>query len=118
MKKLGVNFKMKFVKLDINKHDVNKVSKLIYETELAIFRSLLGKNENKAIKNIKKLVKFGNNSLGHDNIYVVSNEDGDILGILVSFCGKETSMWNDFKAYFKVLDFYSFLKYVVKNKKF
>ena len=106
---------MKFVKLNIHKHDLNKVAELIYETELSIFRPLIGKNRKIATQNIKKLIKEGNNTFGHEHIYVVSDKNEDVFGILVSFCGKETSMWNDFKAYFKVLEFYSFLKYVVKG---
>jgi ribosomal protein S18 acetylase RimI-like enzyme len=106
---------MKFVKLDIDKHDLNRVSELIYETELTIFKQLLGKNESEAVQNIKKLVKLGNNSFGHEHIHVVSDEEENILGILVSFCGRETSLWSDFREYFKVLNFYNFLKYAVKG---
>ncbi|HEX3013425.1 MAG TPA: GNAT family N-acetyltransferase [Methanobacterium sp.] len=106
---------MKFVKLNINKHDLNKVSELIYETELTIFKQLLGKDEKEAIQNIKKLIKLGKNYFGHEHIYVVINEDENIKGILVSFSGRELSLWNDFKAYFKVLNFYNFLKCAVKG---
>jgi len=106
---------MKFVKFNINKHDLNKVSKLIYETELEVFRSLLGKDENEATENIKKLVESGNNTFGHEHVYVVTGRDEDVIGILVSFCGRNTSTWNDFKAYFKILNFYDFLKYAVKG---
>ena len=106
---------MKFVKLDTNKHDLNKVSELIYETELTIFKQLLGKDENDATENIKNLVELGNNYFGHENIHVVIDGNEDMMGILVSFSGKETSFWNDFKVYFKVLTFYNFLKCVVKG---
>lgn len=106
---------MKFVKLDINKHDLNKISELIYETELTIFKQLLGKDEVDAVQNIKKLIKLGNNSFGHEHIHVVSDENENILGILVSFCGRETSLWSDLREYFKVLKFYNFLKYAVKG---
>jgi ribosomal protein S18 acetylase RimI-like enzyme len=106
---------MKFEKLDITRHDLDKVSELIYETELAVFRSLLGKDKNNALENIKKLVKFGNNSLGQEHIHVVSDGAREVRGILVSFCGKETNLRGDFKAYFKILNFYGFLKYVVKG---
>ncbi len=106
---------MKFVKLDANKHDLNKISELIYETELTTFKQLLGKNENEAVQNIKKLVKLGNNSFGYEHIHVVTDEGENILGILISFCGRETSLWWDFKNYFKVLKFYDFLKYAVKG---
>ncbi|MGA2676453.1 MAG: GNAT family N-acetyltransferase [Methanobacterium sp.] len=104
---------MKFEKLDLKRHDLNKVSKLIYETELGVFRSLLGKDEDEATQNIKRLVKAGSNSLGHENIHVAIN--GDVIGILVSFSGKETSLLKDFKAYYKILNFTQFLKYIFKG---
>jgi hypothetical protein len=44
---------MEFKKLDIDKHNLNKVSKLIYETELELIQSLFGKNQKKAQKNKK-----------------------------------------------------------------
>lgn len=104
---------MKFEKLDLKCHDLNKVSKLIYETELGVFRSLLGKDEDEATLIIKRLIKAGSNSLGHENIHVVIN--GNIVGILVSFSGKETSLLKDFKAYYKILNFNKFLKYIFKG---
>ena len=106
---------MKFVKLDISRHDLNKVSELIYETELSIFRPLLGKNKNEAVENIKKLIKEVDTSFSHEHIHVVSDEDENLLGILVSFCGREISIWNDFKAYFRILNFYDFFKYMIKG---
>ena len=106
---------MKFEKLDINKHDLDKVSKWIYETELSIFRPLLGNDKYEATKNMKKLVMADNTLFSHEHIYVVNDSSENLLGILVSFCGRETSIWNDFKAYFKILNLYEFLKYVVKG---
>lgn len=106
---------MKFEKLDITRHDIDKVSKLIYETELSVFKSLLGNDEDQALENIKNLIKMGNNSLGHENIHIASNEAGKVLGILVSFYSGETSLWTDFKAYFKIMDFYSFLNCAIKG---
>lgn len=104
---------MKFEKLDLKRHDLNKVSKLIYETELGVFQSLLGNDEDESTQNIKRLVIAGNNSLGYENIHVVIN--GDVIGILVSFGGKEMSLLNDFKAYYKILNFNKFLKYLFKG---
>jgi Acetyltransferases len=105
---------MKFVELDTSKHDLNKVSELIYETELAIFKQLLGRDQDEAIKNIKSLVESGNNYFGRENIHAVS-DDENLRGILVSFSGKETSLWNDLKAYFRILNFNDFLKCAVKG---
>ena len=106
---------MKFIRLDTDKHDLNKVSELIYETELTIFKQLLGKDEKEATENIKNLVKSGNNYFGYENIHVVCGDDESMMGILVSFSGKETSSWNDLKAYFRILNFYNFLKCAVKG---
>jgi ribosomal protein S18 acetylase RimI-like enzyme len=106
---------MKFLRLDTDKHDLNKVSELIYETELTIFKQLLGKDEKEATENIRNLVESGNNYFGYENIYVVCDDDENMMGILVSFSGRETSSWNDLKAYFRILNFYNFLKCAVKG---
>ncbi len=106
---------MIFEKLDINKNDLNKVSELIYETELDVFKPLLGEDKNKALENIEKLVKSENNLFGHENIHVVSDENGNVLAILLSFCGRETNLWADFKAFFKILNFIEFLELMVKG---
>lgn len=106
---------MRFERLNIEKHDLDKISKLIYETELEAFKSLIGKDENDAINNIKKLIKYGNNSFGYDHIHVVSDDKGNVLGILVSFGGGEASYWNDIKVYFKILNFQDFLKLILRG---
>ncbi|HEX7468809.1 MAG TPA: GNAT family N-acetyltransferase, partial [Methanobacterium sp.] len=93
----------------------NKVSELIYETELDVFKPLLGEDKNKALENIEKLVKSENNLFGHENIHVVSDENGNVLAILLSFCGRETNLWADFKAFFKILNFIEFLELMVKG---
>lgn len=106
---------MKFVKLDITKHDLDKISRWIYETELAIFRTLIGKDEIEAQKNIKTLIKSKNNIFSYENIYVVTDENEEVLGILVAFTGNDISFWGDFKAYYNILDSSAFLKYVIKG---
>lgn len=106
---------MKFEPLNVKQHDLGKVSKLIYETELEIFRSILGKDENEAINTIKSLVKAGNNFFGSEHIHVVSDDDDGILGILVSFRRDEVSFWKDLKAYSKVLNFNDLLRYIFKG---
>ena len=106
---------MKFLRLDTDKNDLNKVSELIYETELTIFKQLLGKDEKEATENIRNLVESGNNYFGYENIHVMCDDDENMMGILVSFSGRETSSWNDLKAYFRILNFYNFLKCAVKG---
>lgn len=106
---------MKFEPLNIEQHDLEKVSELIYETELEIFRSLIGKNETEAISNIESLIKSGDNIFGSENIHVVSDGDHEVLGILVSFRGNEVTFWKDLKAYAGILDFPDLLRYLFKG---
>lgn len=106
---------MKFEQLNIEQHDLGKVSKLIYETELAIFRSIIGKDEVDATKNIESLIQMGNNIFGSENIHVVSDNDHRVLGILVSFPGDKITFWKELKAYSKILGFYDLLKYLFKG---
>jgi len=44
---------MNLVKLDLNKHDVDLVSELIYETDISLFTTFLDKNSTDAIKSLK-----------------------------------------------------------------
>lgn len=106
---------MKFEPLNTEQHDLGKVSELIYETELEIFRSILGKNETEAVKNIESLIRVGDNLFGSENIHMVSDGDHEVLGILVSFRGDEISFWKDLKAYAKILDFSGLLGYLFKG---
>lgn len=106
---------MKFEPLNIEKHDLRKVSELIYETELRTFRSLIGKDESEAIKNIESLICMGNNSFGNENIHVVSDNDNEILGILVSFSMDDITLWEELKVYSKILNFFDLLKYLFKE---
>ncbi len=106
---------MKFEPLNTEQHDLGKVSKLIYETELEIFRSIIGKDETEAINNLESLIKAGDNLFGSENIHVVSDGDHGVLGILVSFRGKDVGFWKDLKAYSRILDFPDLLRYIFKG---
>jgi len=46
---------------------------------------------------------------------VVSDGDGGVLGILVSFRGDDVTFWKEFKAYSKILGFYDLLRHVFKG---
>lgn len=106
---------MKFVELDTAKHDLNKVSKLIYETELSVFRPLLGENKKIAIETINKLILLDSNIFSHENIHVASNPDDEILGILVSCSGGDRNLLGNLKDYSKILNFPDFIKFMVKG---
>lgn len=106
---------MNFKKLDINTHDLSKVSKWIYETELEIFLPLIGKKELEAIENIKKLIKSKNNVFSHENIHVATDEDENVLGILVAFTGTDVSYGGELRAYYNILDTISFINFLIKG---
>lgn len=103
---------MKLLKLDVNKHDLNKVSELIYDTDVEMFNFFF-KNKEDAIKRIKKLVKVGNNSLGHERTCVATEDNNQILGILIYSKGKEISRKQDYRVFFKALNPWDALKFVL-----
>lgn len=102
---------MKFVQLDLNKHDLNKVAGLIYETDAETLNFYF-KNKENAAQKIEKLIKAGKNSVGHEHIYVATEDDNQIYGVLVTETEGEENAKNDFKAYFKTLIFWDALKFV------
>ena len=103
---------MKFIKLDIKKHDLNKVSELIYETDAETLNFLF-KNKINSSERIAKLVKTGDNSRGYEKIHVVTNDDNQVLGVLVASIGDDDSVKNDFITYFKTLNVFDALKFIL-----
>ncbi len=71
-------------KLDLKVHDTKKVSELIYFTDAHTYNRIL-KNKASAMQKLQNLVLKGNNSIGHENIHVVTQKDDDnVLGVLVT----------------------------------
>lgn len=104
---------MKLVKFDIDKHDLDDAASLIYETDVKTFNFYFKTKEN-TTKKIKKLVKAGKNNLGYENIYVVTEEsEKQIFGLLMAFTGDKKDIKRDFKTYFKTLNPYDALKFVL-----
>ena len=103
---------MELVKFDIHRHDVNLVSRLIYETDAETFNFYFNKRQN-AVDRIEKLVRIGNNnSYGHENIYVATGEDDQVYGLVLTFMGSQEDIKNDFKVYFSTLSLGDALKFV------
>ncbi len=89
-------------KLDLNVHDPKKVSELIYFTDAHTYDQIL-KNKSQAVDKIEKLVKAGNNSIGYENIFVVTgNDDENVLGMLLTSSSEESSSKQEIKAFLKV----------------
>ena len=103
---------MELVKLDPNMHNLKKVAELIYETDSKTLNSYFKDKKNSA-KKLKKLLKANNNSWGHENVYIVTNDIAQIYGVLVAYKGDEISIKDDIKSYFRNLNFIDALKFIL-----
>ena len=106
---------MKFTELDINSHDINKVAELIFDTEPIVFSLLFGKNKDKALHRIKNIVKIGNNSFGHEHIYIAIEGDR-ILGLTVIYRGDEIDLKIESDKFSAALDFFGRLRLAFYEK--
>jgi ribosomal protein S18 acetylase RimI-like enzyme len=98
-------------KMDKEKHDSLKVSKLIYEADSETFNFFFGSQQN-ASKKLEKLVRAGDNSMGYQQIYLVTNENNEILGVMVYLIGDKIKRIQELKILFKnlnILDAFKFL---------
>lgn len=102
---------MKFVKLDRNKHDLNKVANLMYETDAETFNFYFFTKEN-AAKRIEILVEAGNSNWGHENIYLATGKNNQVFGLLLAYTKEEEDTKNDFMLYFKNLNLLDAFKFV------
>ncbi|MCE5213597.1 MAG: GNAT family N-acetyltransferase [Methanobacterium sp.] len=103
---------MELVKLDVNRYDLNLIAGLIYETDSESFEFYF-KNKQNAVNKIKKLIEIGKNNLGHENIYVVTNEEDQIHGILVISIGEGYDFKHHLNLYFKTFNFLNALKFIL-----
>ena len=106
---------MKFEKLDMEKHSSYIVAELLYEKDHTIFNFLYGNKSNSA-KILEKLVVLGNNNLGHENIYVVTQNEL-VIGALLYSPGDHGKL-GDLKFHFKnlnIVDAFRFLLIELKD---
>ncbi len=101
---------MNLIKLDLNKHDVDLVSELIYETDISLFTTFLDKKRFNAIKKLRKLIMSGKNCYSHENIYIGEDKYGKVMGILVAFRGDEIKYLEEFKVFKDKMEFLNFIK--------
>lgn len=106
---------MYFTKCDINIHDLDDVSKLIYDTEPALFSLLFGKKRNKALERIKKIVKAGNNSFGYEYIYLAI-ENNQIVGLTIIYKKEDSDKNIESNVFSESLDFLSLIKLIFFEK--
>ncbi|MBM4242087.1 MAG: GNAT family N-acetyltransferase, partial [Euryarchaeota archaeon] len=104
---------MIFEKMDLERHDPYKVAELVYEADVDTFNFFF-KNKASAVEKIEKMVEIGNNSLGHEKIYVVSDKgDNRVLGILISCEGGRVNKWQELKLIFGIFNIYDTLKLIL-----
>ncbi|CDG65962.1 MAG: hypothetical protein PWQ15_1083 [Methanobacterium sp.] len=79
---------MQLQKMDLNYHDPYKVGELIYEADAETFDFFFGNKKN-ASQKLGQLVETGDNNLGNEHTYVVTNNDQEIMGSWFVPLGKE-----------------------------
>lgn len=101
---------MNFFKLEINRHDLELVTELIYETDENLFKTFLDKNHKKAIEKLKKLIVAGRNSYGHEHVYVAENENSELIGVIVAFRGDEIKFSDEAAVFWESMNLLDFIK--------
>lgn len=98
-------------KMDKKKHDSFNVSEIIYEADAETFDFFFGNKEN-ASRKLGKLVMTGDNNLGYQQIYVVTNDNQEIMGVMVYSAGEKRGTMQELKVLsrnFNILDSLRFL---------
>ena len=102
-------------KLNIKKHNTYKVAELLYETDHDIFNFFYQNKANTAHK-LEKLIILGDNNLGHENIYVVTQNEL-VIGVLLYFSGNHHKL-GELKFLFNnlnIIDAFRFLLIDLKD---
>lgn len=97
--------------MDKKKHDPFQVSELIYEADAETFDFFFGNKKNTSQK-IGKLVQEGDNNLGYQQIYVVTNDNQEIMGVMVYSAGEKMGTMHELKVLlrnFNILDSVRFI---------
>lgn len=103
---------MHLQKMDKNKHDSFKVSELIYEADAETFDFFFG-NKRNASEKLGRLVGVGDNHLGYQQIYLVTNDDQEIVGIMVYSSGEKIGKINELKVIFGNFNFLDSLRFIM-----
>ncbi len=99
-------------KMDKTKHDSFKVSELIYEADAETFDFFFGNQQN-ASEKLVKLVEAGDNHLGYQQIYVVTDDDHEIVGVMVYSSGRKIGKINDLKVIFSNFNILDSLRFIM-----
>lgn len=103
---------MHLQKMDKKKHDPFRVSELIYEADAETFNFFFGNKEN-ASQKLGKLVSTGDNNLGYQQIYVVTNDDHQIMGVMVYSAGEKMGTIHELKVLFHNFNILDSLRFIM-----
>jgi ribosomal protein S18 acetylase RimI-like enzyme len=103
---------MRLQKMDKNKHGSFRVSELIYEADAETFDFFFGNQEN-ASEKLGKLVEVGDNHLGYQQIYVVTNDDQEIVGVMVYCTGDKMGNIHKLKVLFANFNLLDSLRFIM-----
>ncbi|HOI39784.1 MAG TPA: GNAT family N-acetyltransferase [Methanobacterium sp.] len=103
---------MQFQKMDRHRHDSGKVAAIIYEADVDTFNFFFG-NKPKASEKIAKLVAAGDNDLGYQQTYVVTNGENEILGVMVYSTAGKGDKIRQLKVLFKNLNVIDSFKFIM-----
>jgi len=98
-------------KMDKKKHDSFKVAEIIYEADSETFDFFFGNKKN-ASQKIGILVQEGDNNLGYQQIYVVTN-DQEIVGVMVYSAGKKMGNIQELKVLFHNFNILDSLRFIM-----
>lgn len=99
-------------KMDKKKHDSFKVSEIIYEADAETFDFFFGNKEN-ASQKLGKLVSIGDNNLGYQQIYVVTNDDHQIMGVMVYSAGEKIGTMHELKVLFRNFNILDSVRFIM-----
>ncbi|MBI4814255.1 MAG: GNAT family N-acetyltransferase [Methanobacterium sp.] len=103
---------MHLQKMDKKKHDSFKVAEIIYEADAETFDFFFG-NKMNASQKIGKLVQEGDNNLGYQHIYVVTNDDQEIVGVMVYSAGGKMGNIQELKVLFRNFNLLDSLRFIM-----
>ena len=62
------------------------------------------------LKSLESLIVAGKNSYGHEHIYIGEDDNGKVMGILVTFRGDEIKYFEEIKIFKQEMEFLNFIK--------
>jgi ribosomal protein S18 acetylase RimI-like enzyme len=101
-----------YSRFDSSKHDLDTVSGLILDTDIELSAFVFGRDRDRAVGKVKRLISMGRNSYGHENIYVACNGKR-ILGLAVAYSCEDRADWQEARAFLGVMNACEKMKFIL-----